>query len=284
MRLVSLPDRSTVPALGLGTARLGERQTSAAAEADALVEALRIGYRLIDTAEMYGDGGAERVLGQAIARVVAQGVVRRDDLFIVSKVLPGNATRRGVPAACKASLKRLGLDQLDLYLLHWRGHVPLAETISALDRLRADGLIRRWGVSNFDAGDIDELAQLAAGAHCAANQVYYSASQRGIEFDLLPAQRTRRMPLMAYSPIDQGTLAEHKALAAVGARHGVSAAQVALAWVLRQPDVMAIPKAGRVEHLRENWAAAMLNLRADDLAAIDRAFPPPRTKRALAMT
>jgi diketogulonate reductase-like aldo/keto reductase len=284
MRLVSFPDGSKAPALGVGTYRLGERRAPAPDEVDALVEALRIGYRLIDTAEMYGDGGAERVVGQAITRVMAQGLVTRDDLFVVSKVLPGNATRRGVPAACKASLKRLGLDVIDLYLLHWRGHVPLAETVGALEQLRADGLIRRWGVSNFDVADMHELALLPASRHCVANQVYYSASKRGIEWDLLPWQRERHMPAMAYCPIDQGALARNAAFAAIGARHDATAAQAALAWVLRQPDVIAIPMTARIEHLRENWTAASLTLTAGDLAEIDRAFPAPKRKQPLAMS
>jgi diketogulonate reductase-like aldo/keto reductase len=278
------PGGTHVPALGLGTWRFGENARMADTETEALIEAIRLGYRLIDTAELYGDGGAERVVGRVLAAATKAALVRREDMFIVSKVLPNNASRRGVAAACRASLKRLGVDFLDLYLLHWRGGTPLAETVGAFEQLRAEGLIRHWGVSNFDVDDLTELAALPAGAHCVVNQVYYSASQRGIEFDLLPWQRERRMATMAYSPIDQGALAGHRALAAIGGRHGVTAAQAALAWVLRQPDVIAIPKAGSAEHLRANLSAAALKLDAQDLAAIDAAFPPPRRKRPLAMT
>jgi diketogulonate reductase-like aldo/keto reductase len=286
MHTVTWAGTTPLPALGLGTWQMGERRADEAGEVAALSYALQLGYRLIDTAEMYGSGGAERVVGRALAQAFAAGTVRRDQVFVVSKVLPSNATRRGVPAACAASLERLGLSHIDLYLLHWRGGVPLAETVAALEALRLEGRVRHWGVSNFDVADLTELAALPAGRHNAVNQVWYSLSQRGIEFDLLPWQRARQPPLptMAYSPIDQGALAGAPALAQIGARLGVSAAQVALAWVLRQPDVIAIPKAGRREHLEQNWRAATLQLDAGDLEAIDRAFPPPRRKRALAMT
>lgn len=284
MRTVRLPDSTAVPALGLGTWRIGESARTRRAEIAALRRALAIGYRLIDTAEMYGEGGAEEVIGAALADAIAAGEVRREDVFIVSKVYPHNASRSGVPAACERSLKRLGLEHIDLYLLHWRGSVPLAETVAAFEALKERGLIRHWGVSNFDVDDMKALARVTGGAHCATNQIYYSASQRGAEFALLPWQRERRMPAMAYSPIDQGAAARDRTLKAIGARHGATAAQIALAWVLRQPDVIAIPKAVRDAHLRENWAAARIELTAADLAEIDRRFPPPARKSPLAMT
>ncbi len=283
MRTVRLPDGTAVAALGLGTWRIGESARTRRAEVAAVRRALEIGYRLIDTAEMYGEGGAEEVIGAALADAIAAGEVRREDVFIVSKVYPHNASRAGVPAACERSLKRLRLDRIDLYLLHWRGGVPLAETVTAFEALKERGLIRHWGVSNFDVDDLQALARVTNGAHCAANQIYYSASQRGAEYALLPWQRERRMPAMAYSPIDQGAAARDKTLKAIGARHGASAAQIALAWVLRRPDVIAIPKAVRDAHLRENWAAASIALTPQDLAQIDRRFPPPARKTPLAM-
>lgn len=283
MRSVHLPDGTAVAALGLGTWRIGESARTRRAEVAAVRRALEIGYRLIDTAEMYGEGGAEEVIGAALADAIAAGEVRREDVFIVSKVYPHNASRAGVPAACERSLKRLRLDRIDLYLLHWRGGVPLAETVTAFEALKERGLIRHWGVSNFDVDDLQALARVTNGAHCAANQIYYSASQRGAEYALLPWQRERRMPAMAYSPIDQGAAARDKTLKAIGARHGASAAQIALAWVLRRPDVIAIPKAVRDAHLRENWAAASIALTPQDLAQIDRRFPPPARKTPLAM-
>lgn len=284
MRTVRLPDGTTVAALGLGTWRIGESARTRRAEIAAVRRALEIGYRLIDTAEMYGEGGAEEVIGAALKDAIAAGNVRREDVFIVSKVYPHNAGRTGVPAACERSLRRLGLDRIDLYLLHWRGSVPLAETVAAFEALQERGLIRHWGVSNFDVDNLKALARVTGGAHCAANQIYYSASQRGVEFALLPWQREHRMPAMAYSPIDQGAAAGDRTLKAIGARHGATAAQIALAWVLRRPDVIAIPKAVRDAHLRENWAAASIALTPQDLAEIDRRFPPPARKSPLAMT
>ncbi len=283
VKVVSLPDGSSVPALGLGTWRMGERSGQKRAEVGAVRTALTLGYRLIDTAEMYGDGGAETITGEALDDVFSTGELRRDAVFVVSKVLPHNASKAGTVSACERSLKRLGLDYLDLYLLHWRGQHPLRATVEAFESLRAAGRIRHWGVSNFDADDIAELLGVAGGSHCAANQVYYSASRRGIEFDLLPEQRKLKMPLMAYCPIDEGALARDTELAAIGKRHGATAAQVALAWLLRTEDVIAIPKAVKAEHLRENFSAASLALTADDLAAIDRAFPPPKQKTGLAI-
>jgi diketogulonate reductase-like aldo/keto reductase len=279
MKIVALPDGETVPALGLGTWRMGESARTRRDEVDAVRFALELGYRLIDTAEMYGDGGAEEVVGEALA----QGPVRRDAVFLVSKVYPHNASRADTVSACERSLKRLRTDRIDLYLLHWRGVVPLEETVAAFEHLREQGKIRHWGVSNFDVDDLRELWTADDGDRCAANQVYYSAGQRGIEFDLLPWQRQQGMPVMAYCPMDQGALARNGRLQAIARARGVSAAQLALAWVLRHPDVIAIPKAVQPTHLSDNFAAASITLAAAELAQIDAAFPPPARKRPLAM-
>jgi diketogulonate reductase-like aldo/keto reductase len=270
----------TCPVLGLGTWRMGESARARASEIDAIVNALSLGYRLIDTAEMYGDGGAEEVVGAALPR----SGVHRDELFIVSKVYPHNASRAGVQAACRRSLARLGLSHIDLYLLHWRGQEPLAETVAGFEALQRDGLIRHWGVSNFDVDDMQALWRVPGGDRCAANQVYYSLSTRGIEFDLLPWLRAHGVPVMAYSPIDQGALAAPGKLKALAQQQGLSCAQLALAWVLNQPDVIAIPKAGLAEHQRDNLAAAAVQLPQAVRAELDRLYPPPRIKRPLAMT
>lgn len=263
---------------------MGEAPSSRTTEVAAVRTALDLGYRLIDTAEMYGEGGAEQVVGEALRNWCAQPGCTRDAVFVVSKVYPHNASRKGAIAACERSLRRLGLDHIDLYLLHWRGQHPLEQTVAAFEQLQRDCRIRHWGVSNFDTDDMVELWSLAAGAGCAVDQVYYSASERGIEYDLLPALRGRRVPAMAYCPIDQGALARDKTFAQIGTRHGVSGAQAALAWVLRQPDVIAIPKAVRNAHLRENLAAAGLQLTPQDLAEIDRRFAPPARKQPLAIS
>ncbi len=272
-----------LPALGLGTWRMGESPSRRAAELAAVRRALELGYRLIDTAEMYGEGGAEEVVGQALADSIAAGVVRREDVVVVSKVYPHNASTRGVQQACDRSRARLQLDTIDLYLLHWRGRVPLAQTLDGFEALVERGHIRRWGVSNFDGADLQELWRLPGGAQCAANQVWYSPSRRGIEFDLLPWQGERALPTMAYSPIDQGSLSANAALADIGQPKGLSAAQVALAWVMRNGDVIAIPKATSEPHLRDNLAAAGAKLTVQDCAALDRLFPPPRQGQPLAM-
>jgi diketogulonate reductase-like aldo/keto reductase len=284
MEHVTFPDHGTCPALGLGTWRMGESPRERAAEVAAVRLALEIGYRVIDTAEMYGEGGAEEVVGQALAEAVRAGVLSRDEFFVVSKVYPHNASRDGVRAACDRSRRRLGLDRIDLYLLHWRGEHRLAQTVAGFEALVARGHIARWGVSNFDIDDMQELAGVSGGAACASNQVYYSLGERGAGFELLPWLRQRSMPLMAYCPIDRGRLAGDAVLSAVGERHGATASQAALAWVMRQPGVMAIPKAVRETHLRENLAAASLALTAEDLQAIDRRFPPPRARQPLAMS
>ena len=222
-------------------------------------------------------------MGQCVVDDLRTSAVTRDQLFIVSKVYPHNANRAGLAAACARSLQRLGLDQIDLYLLHWPGPHPLRETIAGFEALQAQERIRHWGVSNFDTDAMDQLSAVAGGAHCAANQVYYSLSARGAEFDLLPWQRERALPLMAYCPLDQGALANEAVLREVGERRGASASQVALAWLMAQPGVMVIPKAVREAHLHENFGAAALALAADDLSAIDRRFPAPRRKLPLAM-
>jgi len=273
---VVLPDGAAVPALGLGTWMMGEQRRRAGDEAAALAHGLDRGMTLIDTAEMYGDGGAEEVVARAIAG-------RRDEVFLVSKVYPHNAGRGSAIAACERSLQRLRTDRLDLYLLHWRGSVPLAETVAAFEALRRDGKIARWGVSNFDAGDLAELWALPEGRHCATNQVLYHLGERGIEWALLPWMRARRMPLMAYSPLGQGALLRRKELATVASRIGATPAQVALAWLLRQRDLMVIPKAADPAHVAANRAACDLALDAAALAALDDAFPPPSGASALAM-
>lgn len=281
-----LPGGGTLPAFGLGTWRMGEDSGRRTAEVAAVRQAIELGYRLIDTAEMYGEGGAESVVGQAVAEALRAGDVTRDALTIVSKVYPHNASRRGTIAACDRSRQRLGLDRIDLYLLHWRGEHPLADTTAAMQALVADGRIGHWGVSNFDVDDLDELARAtdAAGAPCATDQVYFSLGERGVEYELLPSLQAWGLPLMAYSPVDQGTLARSEALAAIAAPLQLSGAQLALAWVLSRPGVCAIPKAVQAKHLRENLAASRTTLGADTLAALDRAFPPPSRRTPLAMT
>jgi diketogulonate reductase-like aldo/keto reductase len=284
MRSVRLASGDQVPALGLGTWRMGEVKRTRAAEVAAVRTAIEIGYRLIDTAEMYGDGGAEEVVGAAIQEALQAGIVAREELTIVSKVLPSNASHAGVLRACERSLKRLQLDVIDIYLLHWRGSVPLKDTVAAFEQLRNEGRIRHWGVSNFDTADMQQLWSLPAGTNCVANQVYYSASERGAEFDLLPWHRDHGVATMAYSPIDQGALARHTTFTTIGRRHGVSASCAALAWVLRHPAMIAIPMSASEPHLRENFAAANIELTADDLAQVDAVFPPPKRKRRLATT
>jgi diketogulonate reductase-like aldo/keto reductase len=277
MRNVKLPDGTAVAALGQGTWRLGEGRRPRHIEADALRTGIDLGMTLIDTAEMYGDGGSEEVVGLAIAG-------QRDRVFLVSKVYPHNASRSGTVAACERSLKRLKTDRIDLYLLHWPGAVPVSETVEAFLALRTAGKIGHWGVSNFDVDEMEELAAVPGGAGCATNQVLYNAETRGIEFDLLPWSDARRMPVMAYSPVGQaGRLLHSSALASVARRHGATVAQIAIAWTLTRPDVISIPKAGDVAHVRENVAAADITLTEADRAEIDAAHPPPRRKQSLAM-
>jgi diketogulonate reductase-like aldo/keto reductase len=262
--------------LGQGTWNLAEDPRRRADEIAALRLGLDLGLTLIDTAEMYGNGRSEELVGEAIAG-------RRDEAFLVSKVLPENATRRGTVAACERSLRRLGTDRLDLYLLHWRGPHPLEGTLEAFAALARAGKIRSWGVSNFDVSDMEELVALPGGAEVATNQVLYNLTRRGIEYDLLPWCRGRNVPITAYSPVEQGRVLGHPVLRGVADRHGATPAQVALAWVIRQEGVLAIPKAGTPAHVRENRAALDLRLTEQDLAVLDRAFPPPAEKRPLEM-
>jgi diketogulonate reductase-like aldo/keto reductase len=283
MKHVEFRDGSSWPAIGLGTWKMGEAQGSRAAEVAAIRLALELGYRVIDTAEMYGEGGAEKVVGQAVSEAIRAGTVRREELFIVSKVYPQNASRQGLPAAAARSLQRLGLDHIDLYLLHWPGSHPLHETVAAFEALQSARHIRQWGVSNFDAAAMAALEGVPGGKACAANQVYYSLSRRAVEFDLLPWTQARRMPLMAYSPLDQGAVAPHGPLRALAERLGVSTSQLALARLMANPGVMPIPKAVQAAHLRANLAAAALPLSDADLAEIDRAFPKPTKRMSLPM-
>jgi diketogulonate reductase-like aldo/keto reductase len=272
--VVALRGGERVPALGQGTWHMGEDPRRAAAEAAALRVGIDLGMTLIDTAEMYGSGAAE-----AVVREAAQG--RRDELFIVSKVLPSNASCAGTIAACERSLRRLGTDRIDLYLLHWRGAHPLAETLEGFCRLERDGKIRYHGVSNFDLGDLEAWVALAGGAGVAANQVLYHAASRGIEWDLVPWCRQRGIAIMAYTPLGHGRMLANPALAAIARRHRASAAQVALAWLLSRQGTIVIPKAARPEHVRENRAGADLVLTDADFAELDHALPPPPRKRPL---
>jgi diketogulonate reductase-like aldo/keto reductase len=275
MHSITLADGTPIPALGQGTWKLGERGADRAAEAATLRLGLDLGLTLIDTAEMYADGGSEEVVAEAIAG-------RRDEVFLVSKAYPQNASRARLPKACEASLRRLRTDVIDLYLLHWRGSVPLAETVAAMEALKAAGKIRRWGVSNLDVADLRELGP--ALRDCATDQVLYNLESRGVEFDLLPFCQDALMPVMAYSPLGQaGALLRHPALVRVARRQGATPAQVALAWTLRRPNVVSIPKASSEAHLRENLGARLMVLTPEDLVELDSAFPPPRAKQPLEM-
>ncbi len=275
MKSVILPGGETVPALGQGSWMMGERADRREAETAALRAGVECGMTLIDTAEMYGDGAAETLIGDALHDV-------RDTLFLVSKAYPQNASRDRLTAACEASLARLRTDRLDLYLLHWRGSVPLAETVEAMKRLKTAGKIRHWGVSNLDTQDMAEL-DAAGGQGCATDQILYNLTRRGPEHDLLPWLDRHDIPVMAYSPVEQGRLLADPALTRIAGDIGATPAQVALAWVLQRPATIAIPKAASVAHVRENRAAADLVLSADDLAALDTAFPRPRLPQPLAM-
>ena len=277
MRTIALKTGESVAVLGLGSWRMGERKSERSAEVKALKLGLDLGVRLLDTAEMYGEGSAEEIVGEAMAG-------RRDSLYLVSKVYPHNASRQGAIAACERSLRRLKTDRLDLYLLHWRGSHPLAETVAAFEALKQAGKIRNWGVSNFDVDDLQELAAVAHGGACASNQVLYHLASRGIEWELLDYCRSAEVMVMAYSPLGQGPLLQQPPLQAMARKHGVEAAAIALAWVLRQANVVTIPKAAKPEHVRANLKALDVALDAEDLAALDAAFKPPKRRARLQMT
>ena len=291
MKTVELPGRTRVPVLGQGTWRMGERKSAHATEVAALRLGIDLGMTLIDTAEMYGEGGAEKVVADAI-----EGL--RERVFMVTKIYPHHASRTELPKACERSLKRLRVETIDLYLLHWRGNVPLGETVEAFERLRFAGKIKRWGVSNFDIDEMKQLFAIKDGPNCAANQVLYNLENREIEFDLLPfltsniksadglirrgEPQTSNIPIMAYSPVGHGRgLLENETLKRIAKRHDGTSAQIALAWVLRQPGVIAIPKSSDKNHVRDNARSIEIELTEEDLADLDREFPPPKSKRRL---
>ena len=276
MKHVTLPGGESVPALGMGTWMIGEDAATRAEEIASLQHGIDLGMALIDTAEMYGEGASEKLVGEAIRG-------RRERVFLVSKVYPHNAGRKAAQAACERSLRRLGIECLDLYLLHWRGSVPFAETIEAFETLKAQGKIRHWGVSNLDTEDLQEWVDTPGGAAVAVDQVLYNLTRRGIEWDLLPWCQTRRIPVMAYSPIEQARLLRHSGLCELAGRLGMTPAQVALAWLLQRDAVIAIPKTSTRQHLEENFAALRFSLEADVVAELDRLFPPPRRATPLAM-
>jgi diketogulonate reductase-like aldo/keto reductase len=276
IRMTKLPSGEEVPVLGQGTWHMAEGKHSRAQEISALRTGLDLGMTLIDTAEMYGDGRAEELVGEAL-----QG--RRDQVFLVSKVLPSHATTEGTIRACERSLERLKTEWIDLYLLHWRESIPLRETVDGFRELKRAEKIRYWGVSNFDVADMAELINLDNGEDVATDQVLYNLSRRGIEFDLLPWCRRHRMPVMAYSPIEQGRLLRNHGIHAIAKRHHASPSQIALAWVVRQDGVIAIPQAGVPEHVQENRKALDIRLTQQDLGQLDEAFPPPTKKQPLEM-
>ena len=276
MKTVALPSGERVPALGQGTWNMGDKRAMRAEEIATLKLGLDLGFTLIDTAEMYGDGRAEELVAEAIAG-------RRDEVFLVSKVLPNHASRRGTVAACEQSLKRLKTDRIDLYLLHWRGGVPFDETLAALTALKDAGKIRHYGVSNLDLDESKEWRAHAGGAATATNQLLYNLARRGIEWDLLPWLRKHRVPVMAYSPLEQARLLNKPELAGFAKRHGMTPAQAALAWLLANDDVIVIPKCSRREKLKENAGALKITLTAEQHAELDRLFPPPAAARPLEM-
>lgn len=268
--------KKSLSGLGQGTWYMGDSLHKRAEEIRALRVGVDLGLTVIDTAEMYGDGRSEELVGEAIAGI-------RDKVFLISKVLPSNASRQGAKAACERSLKRLDTDVIDLYLLHWQGRYPFAETVAAMTELVAEGKILSWGVSNMDVMEMEEIVSVPNGAECLANEILYNLSRRGVEYDLLPWSEQRGMPVIAYSPVEQGRILNDWALADVAARHGATPAQIALAWVMRKPGILAIPKAGSEAHVRENADALTIRLTSEDLAELDKAFPPPSHKMPLEM-
>ena len=278
MRTVALSDGKRVPVLGQGTWRMGESKSAHAREVAALRLGIELGMSLIDTAEMYGDGRAEEIVAEAIHG-------QHHGIFVVTKVYPHNASFVELPKACERSLKRLRIDAIDLYLLHWRQRTPpLQEAVDTFEKLHASGKIKRWGVSNFDVDDMEEPLSLEHGRKCAANQVLYNLQNREIEFDLLPRSQANKIPIMAYSPVGHsGALLKNSVLNKIGTAHDATPAQIALAWVLRQPEVIAIPKASTETHVRDNAASLKIKLTKEDLTDLDREFPPPKSKKSLPM-
>ncbi|WP_312408477.1 aldo/keto reductase [Rhizobium sp.] len=272
----TLPSGTLLPSLGLGTWKMGENARTASQEVESLKRGLDLGMTLIDTAEMYGEGGAETITGKAI-----EG--RRDEVFLVSKVYPFNASRRGVIDACERSLQRLKTDRLDLYLLHWRGEHDLEETVAGFEELRRAGKIREWGVSNFDVEDMEDLMEVEDGENCAANQVLYNLSRRGIEHDLMPWCQERGIPIMAYSPIEQGRILRNTELIRIAKAYQATPAQLALSFVMRARNTIAIPKSSDPHRVEENAGAARLEISREDWAALDAVFPPPFRKQPLEM-
>ncbi|MBN7808186.1 aldo/keto reductase [Agrobacterium rosae] len=273
---VTLPSGVSIPALGIGTWNMGEERAAEISEISSIRKSVELGMTVVDTAEMYADGKSEEVVGKAIVDI-------REQVFLVSKVYPFNASAQGTIDACERSLKRLGTDHLDLYLLHWRGSHPLEDTVSAFEKLKADGKITDWGVSNFDTDDMEELFSFTEGKNCAANQVLYNLSRRGPEYDLLPWCQNHGVPLMAYSPIEQGRLLKNHELIRIAKAYQATPAQVALAFLLDRDGVMAIPKSANPERVTENRGATDLDISDDDWAALDAEFPPPTQKVPLEM-
>jgi diketogulonate reductase-like aldo/keto reductase len=276
IKKIALPSGREVPALGLGTWNIGDSSRRRPQEIAALQRGIELGMTLIDTAEMYGEGASEELIGAAIRG-------RRNKVFLVSKVYPHNASRRGAVEACEQSLGRLGVDCIDLYLLHWRGSIPLNETFAAFDELKRAGKIAAFGVSNFDTADMEEAWAEPHGRDIAVNQILYNLTRRGVEHDLLPWLRKNHVPVMAYSPVEQGRLVRHPKLAAIASARGATPAQIALAWLLAQPEVIAIPKAADPKHVEENRGAAEMELTAEEFAALDAAFPRPTSRKPLEM-
>lgn len=273
---LTLPSGRDIPALGIGTWNMGESKAEEAQEVASIRKAVELGMTVVDTAEMYADGRSEEIVGKAIADL-------RDEVFLVSKVYPFNASATGTIEACERSLKRLGVDHLDLYLLHWRGSHPLEETVAAFEKLKQSGKIRDWGVSNFDTDDMEELFEVENGRNCAVNQVLYNLSRRGVEYDLLPWCQEKGVPLMAYSPIEQGRILNNHELIRIAKAYQATPAQVALAFLLERDGVLAIPKSAKPERVEENRGATDLDISDEDWASLDAAFPPPTRKTSLAM-
>lgn len=274
--MLTLPSGRDIPALGIGTWNMGESHAEEAQEVASIRKAVELGMTVVDTAEMYADGRSEEIVGKAIADL-------RDEVFLVSKVYPFNASATGTIEACERSLKRLGVDHLDLYLLHWRGSHPLEETVAAFETLKQSGKIRDWGVSNFDTDNMEELFEVENGRNCAVNQVLYNLSRRGVEYDLLPWCQEKGLPLMAYSPIEQGRILNNHELIRIAKAYQATPAQVALAFLLERDGVLAIPKSAKPERVEENRGATDLDISDEDWASLDAAFPPPTRKTSLAM-